>query len=73
MNLNRYSKITSNFDNKRILIASKLVDQVLKESEISSYKLIKNVDALGRDINSNHSFMIYFYEDGSVKKKYIFK
>ncbi len=57
------SSLSTNFDNKKIVIATELLDQVLKESEIENYKLIKKIK--GKDFEGaicSHPFKNLDYE-----------
>jgi len=52
-----------NFDNKKIIIATKLLDQVLKECEIGTYKLIEKIK--GKDLEGticSHPFSNLGYQ-----------
>jgi hypothetical protein len=47
-------------------------------SNLTDYKISKNIikvtDLLGREVNTNYNqIVIFYYEDGSVEKKYLYK
>ena len=40
---------------------------------INNKRIIKIVDAFGREANNNKGFQLHIYDDGSVEKKYLIK
>ena len=48
-------------------------ENVIIEELFNNKKLLKIIDFLGRDINSNTKFQLHIYDDGSIEKKYILK
>jgi len=59
----KINSISDNFDNKKIVIATKLLDRVFKECEIGKYKLVEKVK--GKDFEGticSHPFVNLGYE-----------
>ena len=48
-------------------------ENVIIEELFNNQKLLKIIDFLGREINSNTKFQLHIYDDGSVEKKYLIK
>ena len=48
-------------------------EDVVIEDFFNNKKLMKTIDALGRETNNNKGFQLHIYDDGSVEKKYLIK
>ena len=48
-------------------------ENVIIDELFNKKKLLKTIDFIGREINSNTKFQLEIYNDGSIEKKYILK
>ena len=51
----------------------KIVINILRHNDNTHKSLLKTLDILGRETNTNTDFQLHIYDDGSVAKKYVIK